>query len=74
AAEPAQGGPRRAAQRAPGGVGGAERAELCRLRSEVEELRRANEVLKAASAIFAADLRTTSKVVYNSPGRQDRSA
>ncbi|WP_073753957.1 hypothetical protein [Streptomyces sp. CB03234] len=51
-----------------------ERAELRRLRSEVEELRRANEVLKAASAIFAADLRTTSKVVYNSAGRQDRLA
>ncbi|MGC9500501.1 XRE family transcriptional regulator [Streptomyces sp. WG7] len=51
-----------------------ERAELRRLRSEVEELRRANEVLKAASAIFAADLRTTSKVVYNPAGRQDRSA
>nr|AGR39415.1 StnP [Streptomyces sp. TP-A0356] len=51
-----------------------ERAELRRLRSEVEELRRANEVLKAASAIFAADLRTTSKVVYNSADRQDRLA
>ena len=51
-----------------------ERAELRRLRSEVEELRRANEVLKAAFAIFAADLRTTSKVVYNSAGRQDRLA
>ncbi|MFC5802616.1 helix-turn-helix domain-containing protein [Streptomyces formicae] len=50
-----------------------ERAELHRLRSEVEELRQANEVLKAASAIFAADLRTTSQVVYNSAGRQDRS-
>ncbi len=62
------------AGRAPGALSGDERAELCRLRSEVEELRRANEVLKAASAIFATDLRTTSKVVYNSPGRQDRSA
>lgn len=51
-----------------------ERAELCRLRSEVEELRRANDVLKAASAIFAADLRTTAMVVYNSAGRQDRLA
>ncbi|MGA4928987.1 helix-turn-helix domain-containing protein [Streptomyces incarnatus] len=49
-----------------------EKAELLRLRLEVEELRRANEVLKAASAIFAADLRTTRKVVYNSAGRQDR--
>ncbi|MFF8266805.1 XRE family transcriptional regulator [Streptomyces sp. NPDC016562] len=34
-----------------------ERAELHRLRREVEQLRHANEVLKAASAIFAADLR-----------------
>lgn len=53
---------------------GDERAELRRLRSEVEELRHANEVLKAASAIFAADLRTISKVVYNPAARQDRSA
>lgn len=51
-----------------------ERAELRQLRSEVEELRRANDVLKAASAIFAADLRTTAKVVYNSASRQDRLA
>ncbi|MFV2117477.1 helix-turn-helix domain-containing protein [Streptomyces sp. Act-28] len=51
-----------------------ERAELRQLRSEVQELRHANEVLKAASAIFAADLRTTSKVVYNPADRQDRSA
>ncbi|MBB4898105.1 XRE family transcriptional regulator [Streptomyces griseomycini] len=51
-----------------------ERAELRRLRSEVEELRRANDVLKAASAIFAAELSTTAKVVYNSAGRQDRLA
>lgn len=50
-----------------------ERAELRQLRSEVAELRRANEVLKEASAIFAADLRTTSKVVYNPADRQDRS-
>ncbi len=49
-----------------------EKAELLRLRLEVEELRRANEVLKAASAIFAADLRTTRQVVYNSAGGQDR--
>ncbi|MFD7032504.1 helix-turn-helix domain-containing protein [Streptomyces sp. NPDC059917] len=51
-----------------------ERAELASLRSEVEELRHTNEVLKAASAIFAADLRTTSQVVYNSTARQDRLA
>ncbi|MFI5981969.1 XRE family transcriptional regulator [Streptomyces sp. NPDC051555] len=51
-----------------------ERAELASLRSEVEELRHTNEVLKAASAIFAADLRTTSQVVYNSAARQDRLA
>jgi hypothetical protein len=51
-----------------------ERDELRRLRDEVAELRRVNEVLKAASAIFAADLRTTAQVVYNPTGRQDRSA
>ncbi|MEU9716279.1 XRE family transcriptional regulator [Streptomyces sp. NPDC047976] len=50
---------------------GDERAELRRLRSEVEELRHANAVLKAASAIFAADLRTNSLVVYNPADRQD---
>ncbi|WP_246043026.1 MULTISPECIES: XRE family transcriptional regulator [Streptomyces] len=48
-----------------------ERAELRRLRSEVEELRHANAVLKEASAIFAADLRTKSQVVYNPADRQD---
>ncbi|AZM87964.1 XRE family transcriptional regulator [Streptomyces sp. W1SF4] len=48
-----------------------ERAELRRLRSEVKELRHANAVLKAASAIFAADLRTNSQVVYNPADRQD---
>ncbi|WP_413081775.1 hypothetical protein [Streptomyces sp. fd1-xmd] len=48
-----------------------ERAELRRLRNEVEELRHANAVLKAASAIFAADLRTNSQVVYNPADRQD---
>ena len=34
----------------------AERDELKRLRAENTELRRANEILKAASAIFAAGL------------------
>lgn len=48
-----------------------ERAELRRLRNEVEQLRHANAVLKAASAIFAADLRTNSQVVYNPADRQD---
>ncbi|WKV70596.1 helix-turn-helix domain-containing protein [Streptomyces sp. PCS3-D2] len=48
-----------------------ERAELRRLRREVEQLRHANAVLKAASAIFAADLRTNSQVVYNPSDRQD---
>jgi len=33
-----------------------ERDELKRLRAENAELRRANEILKAASAIFAAGL------------------
>src|SRR3954453_20583031 len=33
-----------------------EAAELRKLRAEVKELRRANEILKAASAFFAAEL------------------
>lgn len=33
-----------------------ESAEIRRLRAEVRELRRANEILKAASAFFAAEL------------------
>jgi len=33
-----------------------ESAEIRRLRAEVKELRRANEILKAASAFFAAEL------------------
>ena len=33
-----------------------ESAELRKLRAEVRELRRANEILKAASAFFAAEL------------------
>jgi transposase len=39
-----------------GGVTSEESAELRRLRAEVRELRRANEILKAASAFFAAEL------------------
>ena len=38
------------------GVSSDETAELRRLRAEVRELRRANEILKAASAFFAAEL------------------
>ena len=39
-----------------------ESAELRKLRSEVKELRRANEILRAASAFFAAELdRPTSR-------------
>lgn len=38
------------------GVTSEESAELKRLRAEVRELRRANEILKAASALFAAEL------------------
>jgi transposase len=38
------------------GVGSEESAEIRRLRAEVKELRRANEILKAASAFFAAEL------------------
>ena len=38
------------------GVSTDESAELRKLRAEVRELRRANEILKAASAFFAAEL------------------
>ena len=38
------------------GVTTEEPAEVRRLRAEVKELRRANEILKAASAFFAAEL------------------
>ena len=37
----------------------AEKEELAALRREVRELRRANEILKAASAFFAQELDTT---------------
>jgi transposase len=40
----------------PGAVSGAERAEILRLRRENEELRRSNEILKAASVFFAKQL------------------
>jgi transposase len=38
------------------GVRGEEAAEVRRLRAEVRELRRANEILKAAAGFFAAEL------------------
>jgi transposase len=38
------------------GVTTEEAAEIRKLRREVAELRRANEILKAASAFFAAEL------------------
>jgi transposase len=38
------------------GVTSEESAELRKLRAEVRDLRRANEILKAASAFFAAEL------------------
>ena len=38
------------------GVSSEESAEIRRLRAEVKELRRANEILRAASALFAAEL------------------
>jgi len=37
-------------------VTSAERAELAELRREVRDLRRANEILKAASVFFATEL------------------
>jgi transposase len=48
-----------AGQRA--GVTSEESAEMKRLRRENAELRRANEILKAASAFFAAELCATSR-------------
>ena len=38
------------------GVTSGELAEIKRLKREIAELRRANEILKAASAFFAAEL------------------
>src|SRR5512132_4419166 len=38
------------------GLSSEESAEIRRLRAEVKELRRANEILRAASAFFAAEL------------------
>jgi transposase len=38
------------------GVSSEEHAEIKRLKREVAELRRANEILKAASVFFAAEL------------------
>src|SRR5262245_43763868 len=38
------------------GVSSEETAELRRLRQEIKELRRANEILKAAASFFAAEL------------------
>ncbi len=46
----------RKAERDNVGTAGSDDAELKRLRSEVKELRRANEILKAASTFFAAEL------------------
>jgi transposase len=43
------------------GVTSEESAEIKRLRTENAELRRANEILKAASAFFAAELDRPSK-------------
>ena len=43
------------------GVTSEESAEIKRLRREVTELRRANEILKAASAFFGAELDRQSK-------------
>src|SRR4051794_24335350 len=44
------------ADRGPGLPAGGERDELKRLRKENGELRRANEILKAASVFFASEL------------------
>ena len=42
--------------RVPEAASGAERAEILRLRKEVAELQRTNEILKAASVFFASQL------------------
>jgi transposase len=38
------------------GITGSEHAEIRKLKREVSELRRANDILKSASAFFAAEL------------------
>jgi transposase len=43
----------------PGAVSASEREELADLRREVKELRKANEILKAASVFFAKELDPT---------------
>jgi transposase len=45
------------------GITGEERAEIKALKREVAELRRANEILKAASSFFAAELCATRRRV-----------
>jgi transposase len=45
------------------GVGSLESAEVRRLRAENRELRRANEILKAAAGFFAAELCATRRQV-----------
>jgi transposase len=49
-----------------GGLSGDARAELDALRVEVMELRRANEILRAASAYFAATLDRTGRPSWSS--------
>jgi transposase len=46
------------------GITSEEHAEIKRLRREVAELRRANEILKSASAFFAAELCATRRHEY----------
>ena len=51
--------PRRTPAAGPGAVSASEREELAELRREVKELRKANEILKAASVFFAKELDPT---------------
>ena len=44
------------------GVSGQESAEVRKLRAEIRELRRANEILKAAAGFFAAELDRPRKI------------
>ena len=46
------------------GMTSVEHAEIRRLKREVAELRRANEILKSASAFFAAELCATRRWMY----------
>jgi transposase len=68
ARERARAGHRRAPVVVDSGLGADAQAELDALRLEVMELRRANEILRAASAYFAATLDRTGRPSWSSSG------